>query len=79
MVGQREDKNSCKAMRFENGVGHELFAVLKDKTRKKYRRGNWGREKGEGEKRKKSTRNVDSLRLFRFSSNMLLILWCYGL
>jgi hypothetical protein len=29
-------------MRFENGVGHELFAVLTDKTRKKYRRGNWG-------------------------------------
>jgi len=30
-------------MRFENGVGHELFAVLTDKTRKKYRK-----ENGEG-------------------------------
>jgi hypothetical protein len=27
-------------MRFENGVGHKLFAVLTDKTRKKYRRVN---------------------------------------
>jgi len=29
-------------MRFENGVGHELFAVLTDKTRKKYRKENGG-------------------------------------
>ena len=32
-------------MRFENGVGHELFAVLMDKTRKEYRKENGGGER----------------------------------
>jgi len=40
-------------MRFENGVGQELFAVLTDKTRKKYRRGMGG-----GEKERKGKKNT---------------------
>jgi hypothetical protein len=46
-------------MRFENGVGHELFAVLTDKTRKKYRRENlgWGGVR-RGEKERKGKKNT---------------------
>jgi len=65
-------------MRFENGVGHELFAVLTDKTRKKYRKENGGGG-GVEEREKKKTGKVDSLKLFRFLSNVLLIVWSYGL